>query len=175
MTPHMLHRLRIKLTTPFLGSVRTNASQRKFQRTHGGRIEIPIPQWQWALREAAETLFPEKLNTDSIRFRDIEAPTLTLYKRSWKQKGKNNDDFFECIREGTVLTLDAMLPKTPESSGDGIPVTFYHYRPIMCFVGELVGLSPWGSKFGYGRFSVLDDENGEKIENTTTAPPPAVG
>jgi hypothetical protein len=124
-------------------------------------MEIPIPQWQWALSEATDALCRNDLLVDNVRFTSMKMPTVVLFNRRWKDNGKNREELFEAFREGTVLTVPFYVPSAPDVD---LPAVDKNKRPpdnpemnlLFSFIGEVLGLSPWGSKFGYGRFNVLE-------------------
>jgi hypothetical protein len=157
----MLLDLRIKVEQPFLGNKRTREQVRRFQKEElpdSHLIIIDSVQWYWALQEAAKCLSLD-VNVHCIRFKKgFRAPTLVLYTRRWHHQNseRRQEEQFESIREGAELSIELILLSTPEpGQNTGKVPTVEEVEKLFQFVGESLGLSPWGSKFGYGRFRVL--------------------
>jgi hypothetical protein len=158
----MLYELKIKLTTPFLGNQKTREQVRRFQRnkkTHD--LVLDIFQWAWALKEACVAVKLDNLvDTTAIRLpEEIKAPKLELYVRKWKNdKGFQQEEMFESIKSGAVLTMEILITQEsyrPENKNNNLRgPTMEEFEKILKLAGELIGLSPWGSHFGYGRFKV---------------------
>lgn len=153
--------IKCKLTTPFLGA-RRKEKMRVFDiNTVGDKkyFKIDNPQWRWALREAFGSmgLIPT-VDIDYIRLpAEIQAPAIRTYKRLWESR---NEESFECFQAGTVITFPVfILTELEQRNFNGIqissrPPTKEEVKECFEIIGESIGLSPWGSKFGYGRFIV---------------------
>jgi len=158
----MLLQVKIKLTSPLLGDKMNTGGVRRFTRTAQMRNdEIPLDSalWVWAITQAAESL---NLYITGDMFRiptKIQAPTLHLYNRRWTTKtGKKKVDMFESVRTGSVLTIPILLfSEVPTSITKDRVVAECDFIAALHLVGTLIGISPWGSKFGYGRFEVLEE------------------
>lgn len=154
--------LKIKLTTPFL------AARRKERiRVFDTRIvddkkyfKIDTPQWRWAIREAFSSmdLIPA-VDIDYLRLpADILAPTIRTYRRVWD--ARRGEESFECFQAGTLITIPLfILTELEQHVFNGIqiasrPPELQEVKTCFEIIGENIGLSPWGSKFGYGRFVV---------------------
>lgn len=61
------------------------------------------------------------------------------------------------IDVGTVLTFKLLVPGDPEpgTQSRGRTPTELELTRIFETIGEMLGISPWGSRFGYGRFKVV--------------------
>lgn len=154
----MLYELKMRLTSPWLGQQRTNQHVRRFRREKDGRLMIDTAQWQWALQEAAEALHIEDIDIATIRTESgFDAPTLQLFNRRYSHKGKPHEEMFESIRENTILTFNILvtkpLPIVGESNGQRQP-DIDELNKLFGFVGKMIGLSPWGTRFGFGKFTV---------------------
>jgi hypothetical protein len=119
---------------------------------------IDTAQWQWALQEAAEALHIEDIDIATIRTESgFDAPTLQLFNRRYSHKGKPHEEMFESIRENTILTFNILvtkpLPIVGESNGQRQP-DLDELNKLFSFVGKMIGLSPWGTRFGFGKFTV---------------------
>lgn len=160
--------IRIRLTRPFLGDRRYEGGIRRFD-TSKGRDGVMlfhpnVEQWRWAFREALDSIgLLDKVDVDYLRFPvSIKSPAIAQYVRRVNIKHKQEEQKFECFRTGTVLTIPVFLLGELEGEHPDWPVT--SERPtedlvLKCFaiIGEDIGLSPWGSKFGYGRFDLETD------------------
>ena len=154
----MLYEAKIRLNKAFLGSQCTRDKIRRFHKTKSGEIIIDTDRWSWALREAAISLRLDKtVDLDCIRFEEgFRSPTLSLYVRKWHERGKQREEMFESIRENTILTFDILITSVYTEQGLNAkqPPDAEQFTALMNFVGKMIGLSPWGSKFGFGRFQV---------------------
>lgn len=154
----MLYELKIRLDKAFLGKQCTREQIRRFHKTKAGEIGIDADQWAWALREAAVSLrLDATVDLDCIRFEEgFRSPSLGLYVRKWHEKGKKRQEMFESIRENTILTMDVLITSVyaDQIASSKAPPTGEQFTSLMNFAGKMIGLSPWGSKFGFGRFHV---------------------
>ena len=159
----MLIKMRLRLRTPLLGNQQTPENVRRFVRDDAfrpPRLKVDLAQWYWAVGQAMEALGYSGLDQFAVRFEDsMQAPKLQLYVRRWSdtKRGDREQEMFESIGKGTILTFHPLLLSTQEPSqaeSRRIPPTPEELRKVMSCVGDMLGLSPWGSKFGYGRFTV---------------------
>lgn len=164
----MLLCVKIKLKSPFLGNCRTTDKIRRFDRSKAFKhnIQVDMVRWNWAMEEAISAL---ELDLDSSAIRvnpTYKAPKLELYVRRWRdgKSGKPKEEMFESIKSGAVLTFEMLVVNNEEPEGASPKKetfkkpTIEDMEKILDTVGRLLGLSPWGSKFGYGRFKVLSIE-----------------
>ena len=160
----MLYEIKIKVTSPWLGDKKGVDQVRRFQkRTLDDGAEgfsIDLPYWCWALGEAIDALhIGNILIVDHVRVEDaIKKPTLVLHNRRWYDKvGKPKTEMFESIRENTTLNFKLVVTKA-QLLGNAltVSVTKAEIMSIFNFIGKYIGLSPWGNKFGYGRFRVVE-------------------
>lgn len=159
----MLASTKIRVTSPWLGSERTAQQVRRFERDNFSKqLKLDLAQWNWALDQALESLDMKHIDPGSVRFPvHIDAPSLELFLRRWSntERGQQQEKF-ESIRAGTQLTFNVLLTTAREpSSGSKVdtrPPTVEEFKKIMSFIGEHVGLSPWGNRMGYGRFQVME-------------------
>lgn len=152
----MIYRLKLKIVEkPWLGQQKTREKIRKFRRDKKGRVSIDSVEWQWALASAARAL-ECKIDVGTIRTESgFDAPGITLFNRKYHHKGKIHEEMFEAIREGTVLTIDILVMESGEIDGQQYNApTQEELLWIFEYVGMFIGLSPWGSKWGFGRFEV---------------------
>lgn len=154
----MLIEARIKITRELLGDRRTPEKVRRLTLQREGWVAIGLDRWAWGLREAANALHFE-VNSDCVLLRDgIRCPSTCLYNRIYTNPaGQREQEMFESIRKGAELTFNLVITSPePHSSNNLPPPTAEQLKQMLQFVGEYFGISQWGSKFGYGRFDVLD-------------------
>lgn len=161
----MLLTIKLKVRTSWLGSERTVNQVRRFERdVHANKLKLDLAQWNWALSQAVDDLRMDHIDVSSIRFpTTLVSPTLELLKRRWSSKSKGHEEEkFESIRTGTHLSLDVFITSSREPAANtggkesGKSPTASEFQTIMAFIGEHIGLSPWGNRMGYGRFEVLE-------------------
>jgi len=163
----MLLCVKIKLKKPFLGNCRTTDKIRRFDRSKAFKhnIQVDMLRWNWTIEEAISALELD-LDPSSIRVNPTySAPKIELFVRRWRdgKSGKQREEMFEAIKAGAVLSFEVLVINNKEPEGSNADDTFKKptikdlYK-ILTLVGEILGLSPWGSKFGYGRFEVLSIE-----------------
>ena len=154
----MLYELKIKLTSPWLGQQRTHQHVRRFRREKNNRLIIDTSQWQWAIQEAAEALHLDCIDVSTIHTESgFDAPSLQLFNRRYTHKGKPHEEMFESIRENTTLTFNVLVTKPHPVSTESVglrPPDQEELMALFAFVGKMIGLSPWGTRFGFGRFTV---------------------
>lgn len=137
----------MRLESPMLGSVTTKDRIRRFARTSTDHdIEIHNQQWGDRIKKASLDLGIHIPDGGVKLPQGFRPPTLHLYQRRYN---RTKSELFEAIRKGTVLTIDIV---TSLSEDD--------FEEILTHVGKYYGLSPWGSKFGYGRFYL---DQGDRI------------
>lgn len=155
-----------RLTMPFLAYRRHEHGIRKFdtKEIDGKKyFQVDVPQWRWAIKEAlgSMSLIPE-VDVDYIRIpTSILAPMIRHYERVWDKANPTKRETFECFQAGTVMSIPVFILSELEQSSAFNNLRFQsrpptHDEVVECFkiIGEDIGLSPWGSKYGYGRFTV---------------------
>lgn len=167
----MLYNVGIKLTSPFLGSQNTSERIRRFNRSKQRDQAVPIDRsiWFWALQEASNALNIQDINVQLLWPSEHYQPsTIVLYKRRWKQQKGNKtvqrSEMFEAIQTGTILRFNVLFLSEQDPSenyDDGRLPTEDEFIGILNFIGQMIGFSPWGRKFGYGRFEVAELQKDE--------------
>ena len=145
----MIYDVAIRLETPMLGDQMNQNRVRVFRRgTSGMTLEVETYSWFEAFEEAAAVV-SNKFDASLLRVPDeIQLPSVHFYVRKYWAKGTRRKAAHECIRPGTVLRFQLVyVGKTDESE---------MLRKILEFVGDRLGLSPWGSGHKYGRFHVIE-------------------
>ncbi len=140
--------VQLRLTSHLLGELRPDRGGiRRFKKDRLGRVFVNQKFWQEQLGLAARNL---QVDVD-VRGTVTPPPSILpasihLYRRIYSQV---HVELFESFRTGTVLTFDLLvredLPKCP---------SLEQLWAIYGFAGEHLGLSQFGSKFGFGRFCV---------------------
>lgn len=142
----MILQLKIKVDSHLLGDKKEEDGIKRFKRLNN-RIDLDSFKFKEKIIEALSDLnFICAENTILFESNFI-SPTLHLYKRTYS---KLKVEYYEIIRKGTVLTFNIII----KEGKDMCPNTDL-LRQAIENVGKFYGISPWGSKFGYGRFSVI--------------------
>lgn len=146
--PTMLLEIRVKLTKPFLGSLSPDHRGIRRFRMDGAKVFVHADYWKEQFKIAAMQLhYP--INTDTLHPPSgIESASIHLFRRIFS---KRRMELFESFRAGTVLTFDFIVredkPRCPDVQ---------QFKNMLEFIGEYLGLSQFGSKFGFGKFKVVD-------------------
>jgi hypothetical protein len=150
----MLCEIKLRLTQPMLGQQRDPSGIRRFTRTSSNALAIDLERWIWAFNDAAQSLHMN-VHTGALHPAEgITAPTLVFYNRRWiDRKGTKEvqcSEMFESVRKGTVLTFRVAV-----TSGQDKPApTLEQVKQLFSYIGEFLGISQFGNRFGYGRFTV---------------------
>lgn len=160
--------LRCKLISPFLGDQRSASNVRRLDSTTQDGVTYFLPsnaQWRWALKEAMDACgILSESDVDYVRLPTrILMPKTHLYVRVIDRQNPDKRNTFECFQAGTVVSFPILVLGQLENQPainlvKERPPTVEEIRKCFQIIGEDIGLSPWGSKFGYGRFILLDDE-----------------
>lgn len=145
----MLLEVKLRLFSPVLGGLKPDhGGVRRFQRMNG-RLLVSQFHFEEGLSLASSNLGLAGAET-FLRFEhSCAAPTIVLYDRRYKANGVPHSEMFEAFRKGSVLTFKVILR-------DDIPrcPSLIQVQQLFELVGEFTGMSPFGGKFGMGRFSV---------------------
>lgn len=139
--------VKIKLTQPLLGELKPDQKGlRRFKKLNG-RIHVNILEWQTKLADAAKQL-GYTVDVSAVIPQPHYLPaSVHTYRRIWSRV---HCEVFECFRKGTVLTLEFLIREEQKRCP-----TPHELKRMFEVCGEYLGLSQWGSKFGYGRFEVM--------------------
>lgn len=148
---------RVRLMSPILGELNKDKDGiRRFKKSQGG-IAIDKRTWLAQFTEAARVLGIRFGQQDTILFEaGYYSPCIRLYRRIYS---KVHVELFEAIQKGTVLTLEFTTT---------LPLD--RFRALFETVGKHLGISQFGSKFGFGRFEILDI--GEKCNEQNSSGDP---
>lgn len=160
----MLVDIRIKLLEPFLGDRPTPHPPRirRFIRREG-ELLLNMEQWNRAVRQALTDLHMEDVEPASVMFPlTLPLGRTDLFNRKWWDKkwdqGKKvpilREEMCECVRQGAELSFDVVLAVESIDLKNRI-ITLEEFQRVMEHIGLMIGLSPFGSHFRFGRFKVL--------------------
>lgn len=121
-------------------------------------------QWRWAMNEALASMgIRGETSADFIRLPIyIKCPKVNYYERVYRENGgQRKKETFESFRGGSMFTIPITILTQKENAYDEgeRPPTEKEVLRMLEIMGEDIGISPWGSKFGYGRFIVTRSEN----------------
>jgi hypothetical protein len=150
--------VQLRLTSHFLGELRPDhGGIRRFKKDKSGRVFVNQKFWQDQLSLAARNLnFDVDVRGTVNPPPSILSPSVHFYRRVYSQV---NVELFESFLKNTIITFDLMiredLPKCPSLD---------QLWALWSFTGEHLGLSQFGSKFGFGRFR-LETLKAANVEN----------
>lgn len=160
-----LMHLKLRLTSPILGGI----------KDHRGIMTLPLEtttdgitwfippqeQWHWALREGLRLSGKDADSADYISLpRRIKAPTIRPFYRAKSKLEKFRKIEYQSFQKGSIVQFDvAVLSEiNPEDVDPNIPSPplIEQNDVIKTFeiIGDLIGLSPWGNRYGFGRFTI---------------------
>lgn len=158
------HILRVRTKTHWLGARWTpddsGKSIRKFERDQKGLWKIDASHWLWAMSEAATYNGLPRKWADKVRLpAAIPLPTLRLFIRKYRigENPKEKQAVHEAISPNTIITFPIYAFDLEESTGSPGATKEEIYK-VFSVIGEIIGLSPWGNSYGYGRFVVLPSQ-----------------
>ena len=160
------------MTSALLGVVRGKNQIRTLLRDRDFNVVVPLDHWQWAVTESLSTMNREG-DLDSECLREIlpfAAPTTVEHRRNFKVGGAPKQEVFEAVRAGAVLTVNVLastaVPKErqKQSSTRLMPPDEKDVADILHCIGKFYGISQWGNKYQYGRFSLLELERATPAE-----------
>ena len=136
----------IRLTSPILGDMKADKDGIRRFRKNRDRIIVDQRVWDAQFREAARVIGMKLGKQDILWFEpSYISPAIRLYRRVYSRV---HVEMFEAIQKGTVITL-SITTSIPEDQ----------FRQLLETVGLHLGLSQFGSKFGFGRFEIIDIRN----------------
>jgi hypothetical protein len=132
-----------------------------------GSIRLDINYWNWLIDESGKALKVNHIRSSRVWIDDeLKCPSLRLYNRPYVRTNKRTgerireDQLFEMIDVGTALTFQVMAVESegPEEESNQTPIEVEDLKRVFSVIGSNLGISPWGSKFGYGRYKLIDME-----------------
>lgn len=132
--------------------------------------EVDQVRWRWAMGQACRAL---QLDLDGVSVDYVSLPTgvsiagVTPYVRKFRDKGgARREQRHESIRSSAAIRVRLLVLDSLEYGGeDTRPPTERELLDIFRLIGDNIGLSPFGSSLGYGRFSVTEVRNEKGKEN----------
>lgn len=153
----MLFEVRIRLKSHALGSRRDHTNHYRFDRDEGGSSwALDHKHWNGLFNNAIANS-GTVCDVNLVRFPDgILLPRLDLYRRVWKPRGSSKEvvNHHESMRKGTVLTFTIATLEYDNTNTHVTPPGIDELKVIFKRVGQYEGISPFGSKFGWGRFTL---------------------
>lgn len=158
----MIYTPRIKLDSAFLGSQYKDKVM-IFVRDKDHKMLIPTDQWEWAVEEATASLRLSHVATRCfLPPSPIYLPTTVMYNRNYSRGGNKESCMHEAVKKGAELVLElpisSSVPPRSSASQNLVPPEPCEIEQVLKFIGKFLGLSPFGSEKGYGRFSLLSIE-----------------
>ncbi len=151
---------KIKLTSLILGENPPDGSGMRRFKKRSGAIAVDTDHWMEQVRAACGVL-GYKINEEALLLPDTYAtPAIELYRRHYSG---TKVELFESIRKGAELTIEIA------TRGDlaGCP-TLAQVSEILNIIGKHFGLSQWGSRFGFGRFNLIQCRDKSSISPSST-------
>lgn len=142
--------LQVRLTSPCLGELLPDdKGVRRFKRSPRQNIAVNTLGWHQDLTQAGAVidagLRPRKT---IIPPEDIMPASLHIYQNTISG---GRVECFECMRSGTILTMPIGL--RPDRPGCPSQETL---KRILVYTGLHCGISQWGRRFGFGRFTIVN-------------------
>lgn len=162
----MLYQTRIKIKSAVLGDRQGPDKVLRFQRGDNDTLVIPIDHWRWAVSEAVDGLRLGQVEKECMHsLVSFRAPTLMLYNRPYNLNGKRLTASHEAIRKGAELGFEVIVTSTPPIRGEAHAKGKFspakeEVEQILKFIGLFLGISPFGSHMGYGRYDLMSLEEG---------------
>jgi len=158
----MLLLARLRLSSEMLGIKKSpirGGYIRRFERLADGRLKTPLAIWDWALRESfANFGWRDKVDWSAVR-PDVafHSGRIDLFTRHWNKGTERMHEEFESVFAQQEVTQALILSRGPDSigarkGGHARMPDPDELRDALLFIGRFLGVSPWGNRFGYGRF-----------------------
>ena len=144
----MLLAARIRVNSAWLGEKNSDGGGvRRFKKDGSGNLELNPDHVREQFRRAALNCgLPGKLAA-TLMIQPIFPPTIRLYDR---RVTAVRQEQFESLRKGTQFGFEIFV----DESRPAHP-TEEQVDVLLRMIGQHFGLSPFGSKFGFGRFELL--------------------
>lgn len=161
----MLLLCRFRMNTHLLGIKLTPLGKgltiRRFERTEEGSLKTPLAIWDWALRETISNLgWRDVVDWSAIRPDPVfNTSQLGIHRRSYYKGEMKKTEDYECVDPGMTVTQPMLLTEAPDNIstrkkvGSRTP-TLEEVSVVMECIGRYCGISPWGNRYGYGRFEL---------------------
>lgn len=166
----------VRLTSQMLGDHDPqNKGILAFHREYKSEdILLDQPTWLWLWQQALTEVAPQDVYTNAVRMdRYLHNMQTNLYSRRFNKGvgGPSQKRDHESIRAGAIVTFGGSVvppdPREPQSAQYKRNPTDQELYAALVRIGETLGISPFGSKFGYGRFNIVSME----IDGRSCTPP----
>lgn len=118
-----------------------------FQRDGANQIVFNQSWWHSAFSRAIEFVRMRGIKASDIQMDlTFTAPT-QVYKRRYGSNGQDHYRPHEAIMPGTRVTFNAMVSDA---------VTAQVLRGLLERIGKYIGISPYGYRLGFGKFTVIE-------------------
>lgn len=141
--------VKLRLTSHVLGENQMDHRQIRRFRRFNGEIHVNKKDWRLKIALAARQLqFERPVDVENtVHPPDSYRPaSIYVIRRVFNAQ---KVEYFEYMKKGNILTIEFMIrediPKHPNP---------HQFKAILNLVGNSMGFSQWGSKFGFGRFRV---------------------
>lgn len=145
---------RIRFLTPSLGNCRSKELDRMLRDAEGNVIFLQT-WWRASLGYAAQALNRRQTDVNQIQADPVLAGEVKRYTRHYSPTESKEHEAF--LAGDEVLARFCLPPQ----------VTLEDFRELLSTAGRYAGVSPYGYKHDYGRFTVLSVEalRGRKRES----------
>ena len=130
----------IRFTTPCLGNVRGSVGE--MLRDAQGRVIFLQSWWRAGLGFAAQALCRYQKEVAEVQTDPVVEGTLSNYERYYAPDKSQTHEAFDA---GTTLRVRFLLPRKMDAKG---------FRELLKLSGKYVGISPYGYRQDFGRFTV---------------------
>lgn len=162
----------VRLTSPILGQIQTPEIMKFWRDRTTDMIELDQAMWVWLWTTALEEVAAKDVYRGAVRMDRFLSPIQTVvYARRFRKGQVQKQCEHEAIRKGAIVTFGASIV-TPDPSEPPTTQTLRRPEPeelakALERIGNTLGISPFGSQFGYGRFNISTME----IDGRDCTPP----
>ena len=151
----------VEFTTDCLGSVRKSDGPDQLLKTPRGKVMFLPKWWRSTFDFAANAVSCNQKIVKNIQ-PDVEADgDVTVVKRFY---GEGGDQFteHEAFAAGSRATFRFMVPHS---------LNLEQFERLLTTIGAYRGISPYGWRDGYGRFTVVEVTNGASSSSKEVGKP----
>ena len=143
----MILNVKLRLTSPMLAGLPPGRDGIRHFDKQGNCILVNQAAWLEQFSQAAGRL-GYVIDIDTIVPPDrILTASVHIYR---KEFSRVKVELFESFRKGTILSLQIEVKDAPKAPSE------HQMGHLLAYVGVHLGISPWGSRCGFGRFDVLE-------------------
>jgi len=138
----------LEFTTHVLAnSIGPDGERDRFQRDVENRVIWQQGWWHSAFSRSIEMAHLRGIKASDINMNLATTVETELYKRHYGPPKEDNFRIHEAILPGTQVTFEAVVADR---------ITGSVLKRILERMGAYVGISPYGYRLGFGKFSVVD-------------------